>query len=139
MAYGKGPVLKGKGPKKAPDLYKKVPTKKVKPEETLKKSATGKPKTSYDAAVMAQETGKRYKAVRKYVDRINGIVYAGAKGTKGEVLGVEAHPTKYKGYKSNETNVKAVSATRSLPSNTVYDAIQGRKARVLRGTNKKAK
>jgi hypothetical protein len=53
----KGKILMGKGPKKAPDLYKKVPTKKVKPEETLKKSAMGKP-VGKTKPVMPRRGGK---------------------------------------------------------------------------------
>jgi pyocin large subunit-like protein len=93
------------------------------------------PKKSYSRIVEEKEFNSRFNAVRKYVDEINKIVNAGPKG------GVTAEArASYNMGESRQPNARAMSTNDGNAFRmTKAGAISARKAKVLRGTQKKAK
>jgi hypothetical protein len=97
------------------------------------------PKKSYDNMVNASEAQKRFDAVRKYVYEINKIVGTGPRGGLFAQTGIISDAQTRK---TGQADMQAISSRpvgKGYTDMTKAGAIAARKAKVLRGTQNKAK
>lgn len=112
--------------------------KPVKPQKK-KVSNVRSPKKSYDNIVNSREAEKRFNAVRGYVREINKIVGAGPKGGLYAQTGVISDAQTRKTGQPDMQAISSRTVGKGYTDMTKAGAISARKAKVLRGTQRKAR